>query len=608
MADDSKQTGSGFGGNAFLWLALLTAGSTFLLSREAPFKDSRPPPAVAVTDQQADRPQNIDSRLWQDPFSAVERSQQDKKIVVELTPFAGSGSSQAKVLLEAHQHLAPCSGNDCRPFAALKQELADPNLPMLVLGVMLSRASYSDDAEFRRRVRYAVLAALNVEGYKPDDPAHIGALSLPSDLLSSSLVPFELLSIVEKQAEKKPAAKAPKKILVLRLDEDAFFAKNPLQRLARIADAAALLSSQAKFKILGPEYSDTLRAILDEHDRRCKPSGDGCKLDFYLYSSTIDVEKDRDIPTVHRVIATDNVLAEQLVEELKRRELDPSITTIDARGRVHHKHHVAIVGEWDIGYGEAQPELFAEAVGGGDRTWLHSFSYLRGLDGEQAVSAEDKSQSNDRQNSEKTPNVRPGPAQLERAEGEGQFDYLRRLSDRIKRTDAKLREQGDQIAAIGVLGTDLYDKLLILQALRPRFPDALFFTTDYDERLLHPAELGWTRNLIVASSYGTQLREEVQRDIPPFRNNYQTAAFLAARYAVHSSTTDETTEFDKLLHRELGTARLAEIGLAGVQWLPTRPEKRRESDDADERAACNEELFQCKYLQPEPDRLLPLPL
>jgi len=88
------------------------------------------------------------------------------------------------------------------------------------------------------------------------------------------------------------------------------------------------------------------------------------------------------------------------------------------------------------------------------------------------------------------------------------------------------------IRAIGILGSDVYDKLLALQALRPRFPDAIFFTTDLDARLWHPNQLKWTRNMIVASSFGLELKDALQQDIPPFRDSYQTAQYLGGLSAL----------------------------------------------------------------------------
>ena len=80
-------------------------------------------------------------------------------------------------------------------------------------------------------------------------------------------------------------------------------------------------------------------------------------------------------------------------------------------------------------------------------------------------------------------------------------------------------------------GSDVYDKLLILRALRPQFPNALFFTTDLDAQLLHPADFRWTRNLIVASSFGLDLNRKLPGKIPPFRGNYQTSIFLSTLLA-----------------------------------------------------------------------------
>jgi hypothetical protein len=111
------------------------------------------------------------------------------------------------------------------------------------------------------------------------------------------------------------------------------------------------------------------------------------------------------------------------------------------------------------------------------------------------------------------------------------------------------------IQAVGVLGSDLYDKLLVLQALRPLLPNARFFTTDLDALLLHPAEQKVTRNLLVASGFGLQLRPDVQGAIPPFRSNYQTAEFLAARIAVRSNKPPSHCWTDSPRLFEIGSSR-----------------------------------------------------
>src|SRR5262249_38031016 len=138
--------------------------------------------------------------------------------------------------------------------------------------------------------------------------------------------------------------------------------------------------------------------------------------------------------------------------------------------------------------------------------------------------------------------VRP----VERADGTGQFDYLRRLAARIELKN---------YAAIGVLGSDTYDKLLVLQAIRPWAKQALVFTTHLDARLLHPEEFQWAHNLFVASAFALRLAAGVQRSTPPFRDTDQAGALLATRLALEESSIDA-----QRLKSLLGKPRLFEIG------------------------------------------------
>ena len=110
------------------------------------------------------------------------------------------------------------------------------------------------------------------------------------------------------------------------------------------------------------------------------------------------------------------------------------------------------------------------------------YAYLRGLDGVVPRRKETKA-SNSSEGEADTQAAGQGKrtteidtaANGERARGQGQFDYLRRLAHSIRAKDDELQQDGKgHIAAIGILGHDIYDKLLILQALRPEFPDTIF--------------------------------------------------------------------------------------------------------------------------------------
>jgi hypothetical protein len=269
------------------------------------------------------------------------------------------------------------------------------------------------------------------------------------------------------------------------------------------------------------------------------------------------------------VTCTDDQLAEQLVEELKRRNVDLS----------KPGHRVALISEWDTFYGRALPQSFTKAVadmgGSGQANTTNSiwrFTYLRGLDGKLAgredSSNEKSAASSDPKDGSKTLSLE----QLERPEGNSQLDYIPRLAAALKaREQESIRQAASpglhlhvdgKLEAIGLLGSDVYDKLLLLQSLRQRFPDVIFFTTDLDARLSHASQLKWSRNLIVASSFGLSLREDIQGGVPPFRDTYQTAEFLAAHVALGAYTND--------LPQAL-SPRLFEIGRYGPYDLSVAP-------------------------------------
>ncbi|MCU1263645.1 MAG: conserved rane protein of unknown function [Bryobacterales bacterium] len=262
-----------------------------------------------------------------------------------------------------------------------------------------------------------------------------------------------------------------------------------------------------------------------------------------------------------RTIGTDDQLLCMIVEELRRRDID--LKNAD--------NHVALVTESDTFYGRATAATFKAALAahrGGraaisDKSdWeqamkpeerprdssyrepqVRVFSYLRGLDG---VTGMEGGAGDSRTRAaaaiaaaaaasgKELPADKP-EAQPERPDGTRQFDYMRRITDELREWDRSLwySDQGG-IRAIGVLGSDVYDKLLVLRALHDAFPHARFFTTDLDNRLLQERELDSTRNLLIASGYGLRLSDGLQGNIPPFRDGYQTAVYASCLAALHN--------------------------------------------------------------------------
>jgi len=189
---------------------------------------------------------------------------------------------------------------------------------------------------------------------------------------------------------------------------------------------------------------------------------------------------------------------------------------------------------------------------------VESYYYLRGLDGANidgagkevrlAPRGAKSSKGNDKE-----------PAIVEWPESRDQRDYVRRLVARL-REGIKWNNPETEVRAIGIIGNDVHDKLVLAQALRAAFPDRVLFTTDLDARLMHPDVTHYTRNLIVASSLPLSLVDKDKGTIAgPFRDIYQTATYLGARYA---ATAFEPNRRDAI-NEELAQRRLYEIGRDG---------------------------------------------
>ena len=229
--------------------------------------------------------------------------------------------------------------------------------------------------------------------------------------------------------------------------------------------------------------------------------------------------KNENLINLYRTIATDDTLARAIKEELNKRGVFPDKSCESINGDVMCREHVALISEWDTVFGRSFQETIQNAFedqcnlrhGGRNSNtingvfcnsksqWLDEYHYLRGLDGQTAAAAERAKKADKSATSpEKETNTldliktrisgKDNATVSESPEGPVQFDYLRRIADEMTAKDKVLRAHGSAIKAIGVVGTDVFDKLLVLQALRPYFPGALFFTTDLDAALTLPSE------------------------------------------------------------------------------------------------------------------------
>ncbi len=619
MADDDKKGSPGIGANSAIIVALVATGAYFY-AQQAPLTVSRPPP-METRIQEKFQAQDVESRLWQDPFDTVAREIKkadsgDKK------ECDGAWAARKKPLaLPLH----------CRsPLVYESGKLRPKPQEARLIGVTAPGAPYFEDSEARRRLRYAILSGLQLEGYEPQDALHIGYFR-PADHQKKGLpvaIPYEWLE--------RPTSQP---ILLLWIDEDVLGdTRKPLERVARLQGELCEpgnVSPCPSMQILGPYSSGVLRDLATEMnsredadrqsasvpDGRQKKNGnqkgrrpkDEAKPDdirFYSFSATIsDADlKARPRPDrIFRTSAQDDVLARAIGAELRRRGIYPgAIPPPDGGdkdcGNCRYDHHVALISDRDTLYGRTIVDAFTRelrclddeaydkyksclstlAVGGSHPPWIHRRAYLRGLDGMLPATSPSGDKSSKKDNGDKdqgeASKARQSTKTLERAFGQDQFDYLRRLAASLKDEDDELKRDGEGgIKAIGVLGNDVFDKLLVLRALKPLFPEAVFFTTDYDAALAGQDELEWSRNLIIASSYGPTAHKNYQKDIPPFRSTYQTAAFLAARMAAQKNTSD-AIKLRGVIEKGLASARLFEIDRRGG-FLPLPTERISAGDE-----------------------------
>jgi len=565
MSDqDTSQGGFPIASSLTVLIALIT-GYIFI---EPALLNSERPDQHTLALNRVYSPEDVQARLWQDPFLAAQQhiasSQTHTASPIAVRATLATDNEHKYVFAEGEINRKAQPVQDIHTLDALKKgiatEYAESGKPVRILAVMVSAGPYAEESEQRLRRRYAVISALATSDYQPEDAEHIGFVRTPvqagdnEDALPP-VIPYEWY---------EPRQDGDH-VLLIWLDEGAF-AHQPLVKLGKLAqlirqDATSMISD---ISIIGPGSSGTLKAMQADLKRLGKQhiatvtADERKKLVLQrhhmvslqkkvtIYSAIATVAQNElgehaekslksrfmaEHIRFYRTIATDAQLAESLVDEMSLR-ISP---LVHVPGQ-HQYFHLALVSEWDTLYGRALPRAVVNKLckrygitkcSNFQHSHVHQFSYMRGIDGQVAHASHqddktDAARTNDRVSSVDLP------------AGESQKDYLRRLSSQMSETDQQLKNTGDRgIRAIGILGSDIYDKLMILQVLRERFPKALFFTTDLDASLIHPDNIPWTRNMIVASSFDLRLNDKIQRSMPPFRDSYQTSAHFAALIAVN---------------------------------------------------------------------------
>lgn len=688
----------------------LVAMAGAVIFYQTPLKTSRP------IDQEAEKKAashtRVQSRLWQDPFEAVETHRSKER---ERNKTEKSEQKQSEAMPSED---APFKGSPFKdpPFKELIERIkeAGASANFRIIPVFVDGSPYASGMESRLKDRYAVVSALGAADYMPESGEYIRYFVWKQQETDSK-TEHEIIIPVERFMPKaKIRVPKPEDVLVLWLKDQDFSESRPLQLMNKLigelkrdvpligpeyfrsiylelfgpatedpsgdiqscdykiqpksilnqnltissglndtfdrycfSTRVGIPENRSYYTLLGPRYSGTITAMVKELSGYEKECGGGSYRNGFLHNDSQDFSDLKGVtfysywPTVNdnfvldclpigslnregsverlfkregiefiRTISSDALLAEQLVKELKRRQV--KILSEEGDVETECKPTIVLISEWDTIYGRTLPRIFVAVAKNMERNggnlnlgnldvdintlrrdeWperIVRYSYLAGLDGElpPKQDSDETGKTKDKKNADnKDPAIRR--AMEEAAEGRDQLDYLQRMvvdlkamedsfneaskncKDKPKSPMTELAERKKGFKAIGVLGNDVYDKLLILQALKKEFPQSIFFTIDMDARLLQSKDRKWTRNLIVASNFGLQLHPELQQHIPPFRDNSQTALFYSVLRALkHLNVIGDVFENPK--HLELASANCSIPSIANPTGMSKWP-------------------------------------
>jgi hypothetical protein len=570
-----------------LVLVLVAVG---LLVPRAPLQSPRPAESDRLNLVEA---QSVPSRLWQDPMAAVE---------LERDESGSTGDANRRGRAPDGAGLSSIKRDVERALGGTDDER------LLILPVLFAATPFRDDAEERRRVRYAVVSGLLAKGFVPIDAEHIkfvswspSAVEHPPSAVEDPpsiehpphkrlRLPYELFR-EEKHADAPDTSAMPKanRITLVLWVGEADVDENPLASLLQLSKKVSPggCLTKSTTAVVGPATSHLYVRLLHALAQGIPASIPAqCRTDtkalpafadhmrFYSYGATISNDAAKlevggggnaawSTESVVRVIGGDDELVRELVNELGLRNVNERAF---ARGKSSACDDlVVLLVEADSTYARNLGRELEHAVAPNcKRQPVRTLSYFRGIDGQlpnvSGKAKKDESPAALEQTTGKTDRQKQRD-EGDHAAGRSQYDYLQRLVDRVIEINAEGTKQ--KVRAIGILGNDVYDKLLILEAMRARIRDAVYFTTDLDARFLDRDQSRWTRNLLVASHFGLELDEKSQSGTPAFRSVYQTAAYLATRLAVGDGdkpTTEQLTERRGLPYRfQIGRTRAVDL-------------------------------------------------
>jgi hypothetical protein len=565
VAGESKDGGGGIPFSGIVGALLVAAA---VVVQQTRLDSARPAPGEAKALLSRSLHQDVETRLWQDPFYAVAQFRERKRQEAVQEGQLG----RPRNVQSSDDPLPPDNTHNIEDDLKVwlysmmcKEQVRDRDKVRLLMPMLVGGRD-EESAEMRRRTRYAVISGLTNAKFNPDDPDAIGYAYVPKAQRGETAatrvpetLPFEWF--------KRQTGAGIEWALVVWLDQSQF-QDGPVSQLRAIVDKLTpdclqrpqVNRSDWQATVLGPVDTEMLALVMTALKKEKETGAAGLTpLSIVSASATGVLPPFADsqfyfatgATTFARVIGPDDRLSDALWDELRLRLKHLSV------GR-EQKAAIAVISEHDTDYGRGFSNRLREKRESNGYA-VETFSYQRQIDGGRGGTQRPAKRADKEKDGEKG----EASQQQQRSHGTSQIDYLARLVGSMQRY---AEEHSREFVAIGVFGNDVYDKLLVLRALRPAFPKAHFVTTDMDARLLDPEEAPWTRNLVLATNFGLTLDHRIQGGSSPFRDGYQTSSYLVALLFGGGCAVDVVKQYAdrKVLPPWLSAPLLFEIGRHGA--------------------------------------------
>jgi len=463
------------------------------------------------------------TNLWEDPFRHLNEA---KKAPPNPSPSTGDAA-----ISENHY---------LRIFTRLLSSEQDR---LLILPVILVGDNGERGVANRTKDRHAVEYALTIEGFRQEFPDRMSFAST-TVTLTRAQVPIEVqlpipIKLYKLQKNDGQAAENSGRVscVILWINRE-WLGDKPLEVIRQIVENAVFgekvpLKGQSQVSVIGPNYSEDLRKIVDN----VETTDHGSELQkwcaekrFRLFSHSATFYKRDELKKLKFHGSPETNSTDVFV-----------INTIGTNAQLINALIAELNKRWLL---RGKSLIFVESGATSPADLRKAFHFKKNAENEKLNRfREVQDQEAKKDQKEKFIEV-PFMRGIGGADGKLSTNDVNAVTDYLVRTmEGQISDQTERehIKAVGVFANSAEDKLAILRVAKPMFPNATFFTVDMDARYSETANLPFTRNLLVVSHFGLEIKmscplraiDDYNTLNKPlkFRNTYQTSLFLSARLA-----------------------------------------------------------------------------